>query len=104
MKVRAVFFVVAGICGVTVACAPEPPERIWWRPGFSNEQFAADQSDCRARAQDLAQIETPTYLEVLRQQALKREYYVACLRAKGYRIYERDENAPGDGAPDTLEV
>lgn len=86
------------------ACATDPPERIWWRPGFTFEQFAADQKVCRAAASAGSDIPTPTYAEVLRKKELKRQYYVICLRAKGYQLYERDDSIPDGGAPDTIEV
>lgn len=89
---------------VLASCTSEPPEWIWWRPGFTAQQFDADSTACRTDAREQAQIPTPTYIEALRKKKIERQLFVNCLYAKGYQLYRRDDLAPDDGAPDTLEV
>lgn len=107
MFFRTRFLIAAVLLGASAACVAEPPLRIWWRPGFSSEQFAADKSACQLQVQKRARVVTPTYLDVQRAEKLKRRLFVRCLRGMGYQLYQRDDSAPGapnEGGADTLEV
>lgn len=104
MRAQAPTLVALILAGVCTACAPEPARKIWWRPGFTTEQFAADRKFCRLSADEYTRIETPTYLDVQRQKELNREFFLNCLRAKGYRLYQRDDEAPKGGVPQGIDV
>lgn len=87
---------------VAGGCASEPPEQVWWQPGYSADQFAIDRSDCWASARVNVQMPTPTYLDVMQKKKLQRKFVVGCLYTKGYRQYRLDELAPE--IRDSLEV
>jgi len=92
----------AALLLLTTACSSEPPERIWWQPGYAPAQFAIDRNQCQALAREKVRIPIPTYLDVLRRKDLRRKFVIGCLYTKGYRQYLREDLAPSD--QETLEV
>ncbi len=87
---------------LTAGCSSEPPEWIWWQPGFAAAQFAIDRDGCQALAREMVRIPTPTYIDVLRRKDLRRKFVIGCLHTKGYRQYLRQDLAPSD--QETLEI
>ena len=84
-----------GCLAIWLAACTIGPQFIWWKPRFSQEEFAHDAYVCRHQAQRAAAtLPMPTYADVIRKTEWEKTLYAACLETKGYRRVEGEDGKP----------
>jgi hypothetical protein len=97
-----------GLLVIWLAACAIGPQLIWWKPRFSDEEFAYDAYVCRHQARNAAStLPIPTYADVIRKTKWETSVYAACLEMKGYRkVKGRDGKplSPFNPSSDGIEV
>lgn len=84
-----------GCLAIWLAACAIGPQLIWWKPRFSQEEFANDAYVCQDKAQRVAStLPIPTYADVIRKTEFEKTLYAACLNMKGYWRVEGEDGKP----------